>query len=68
MPRKNFVADLQEAMSADPLVATNIFDLQPGSEDGSLWFKYESPGGGSQTVKIEAQVTGTCCSKYHRMR
>ena len=55
MPRKAFVADLQEAIDTE--LTNNIFDLRPGDEDGSFRFKYEPPGGGSQVIKLEAQVT-----------
>ena len=57
MPRKAFIADLQEAKSqfSNP----NIFDLKAGGEDGSVTFKYKVPAETGQYVTLQAFVPGT---------
>ena len=59
MPRKAFVADLQEAVGANLSGSNNILDLKPGDDDGSFRFTHQGPGGDSPLVEVEAQVTGT---------
>ena len=56
MPRKAFVADLQEAIRNR--VSSRISELQTGDEDGSFTFTYTMVGGDAQEVTIHVQVTG----------
>ena len=54
MPRKAFVADLQEAIR--DFTYENFSDLRPGEEDGTIAFQYNDHG---QNVTIQAICPGT---------
>ncbi len=56
MPRKAFVADLQD--SVDNFHKANILNLRAGEEDGLVNFDYLSQDG--STTKITILVTGQC--------
>ncbi len=56
MPRKAFVADLQEAIGST--VSSRISELQTGDEDGSFMFTYTMLGVGAQQVTIQVLVPG----------
>lgn len=56
MPRKAFVADLQEAIGSN--VSSRISELGTGDEDGSLTFTYNMVGGDAQQVTIQILVPG----------
>ena len=56
MPRKAFVADLQEVIQQ--FSSPNITDLKAGGEDGSVTFLYKVPGGSAQDVTVQAFVPG----------
>lgn len=55
MPRKAFVADLQEAVGSNS--SARISNIKNGDEDGSLTFTY-MPGAQAQEVAIQALVPG----------
>lgn len=59
MPRKAFVADLQEAIGST--VSSRISELQTGDEDGSFMFTYTILGVDAQQVTIQVLVPGKCC-------
>ena len=50
MPRKAFVADLQEAVKA--FERNNISNLRPGEEDGMINFQYHMNDGVSTDITI----------------
>ena len=56
MPRKAFVADLQEVIQQ--FSSPNISDLKAGGEDGSITFQYKVPGGPAPNVTVQAFVPG----------
>lgn len=56
MPRKAFVADLQEAIRNNDF--SRISELQPGEEDGSFMFTYTMVGADAQQVTIQVLVPG----------
>lgn len=56
MPRKAFVADLQEAISGPPV--EGVSELQAGEEDGSFTFVYTPKSSTYAPVPIHALVTG----------
>ena len=55
MPRKAFVADLQEAVRDFKRV--QVSDLQAGEEDGMIAFAYHLATG--DTVEVTVMVPGT---------
>ena len=61
MPRKAFVADLQDAVCN--FHRSNILELRAGEEDGLINFDYACQG---STTKITALVTGQCPFKILR--
>lgn len=54
MPRKAFVADLQEAIRE--FESENLSDLKAGDEDGTITFKYHGPC--SQGTTVQAIIPG----------
>ena len=56
MPRKAFVADLQEVLQQ--FKSPNVSDLTAGGEDGSVTFQYKVPGGSTPDVTVQAFVPG----------
>ena len=56
MPRKAFVADLQEAIRE--FRSPNFSDLKSGDEDGTITFQYYDRGGDTQGTTIQAIVPG----------
>lgn len=56
MPRKAFVADLQDAIGSN--ISSRISELQTGDEDGSFTFTYNMVGGDAQQVTIQILVPG----------
>ena len=56
MPRKVFVADLQESIRS--FCHERLFDVGTGSEDGSIVFKYALKDGPASEAAIQALVTG----------
>lgn len=54
MPRKAFVADLQEAVAK--FQRFNVTDLKAGEEDGMITFEYSHDG---VATEIVSQVLGT---------
>ena len=61
MPRKAFVADLQEAISG--FGGPNLSDLKAGDEDGTITFRYYNQGGNTQGTIIQAIVPGKIASR-----
>lgn len=59
MPRKAFVADLQDAIS--DFVKTNVSELKAGEEDGMINFNYHLADG--DTTRITILVPGKCCKR-----
>lgn len=57
MPRKAFVADLQNAI--DEFRSENISDLRAGEEDGTISFDYSVNDGAYEAITIQAIVPGT---------
>lgn len=55
MPRKAFVADLQEAIH--DFRSDYFSNLKAGEEDGTITFQYHEHGG-AQTTTIQAIVPG----------
>jgi hypothetical protein len=66
MPRKAFVADLQDAK--EQLVPDWVIDLKAGDDDGVLIFSYKSPGDRLPAVKIQAHVSGTHYYTAHQFQ
>jgi len=64
MPRKAFVADLQEAIGSS--VSSRISKLQTGDEDGSFTFTYTKLGDDAQHVTIQVLVPGKCLLQAFR--
>ena len=56
MPRKAFVADLQEAIQQ--FSSPNVSDLKAGGEDGSVTFQYKVAGGSAPDVTVQAYIPG----------
>lgn len=61
MPRKAFVADLQDAIHK--FESPNLSDLKPGDEDGTITFQYHDHGGDTQGTTIQAIVPGKIASR-----
>lgn len=61
MPRKAFVADLQEAIRE--FGSPNFSDLKPGDEDGTIAFQYYDHGGDAQGTTIQAIVPGKIANR-----
>jgi DNA/RNA endonuclease YhcR with UshA esterase domain len=57
MPRKAFVADLQNAIHE--FQSENVSNLRAGDEDGTITFEYITHDGGNRNTKIQAIVPGT---------
>ena len=57
MPRKAFVADLNEALES--VGGKNFSDLRQGDDDGTFTFKHKLPGGDSPEVTVQALIPGT---------
>ena len=56
MPRKAFVADLQNAIGTS--VSARVSNIQAGGEDGTFTFTYTSLGSNAQQVTIQGLVPG----------
>ena len=56
MPRKAFVADLQEAKSSS--VLSNVHNIRAGEDDGTFTFTYKQAGAGSTAVTVHMHVSG----------
>lgn len=56
MPRKAFVADLQDVLQH--FRSPNISDLKAGGEDGSVTFQYKVLDGSASDVTVQAFVPG----------
>ncbi len=56
MPRKAFVADLQDVLRH--FRSPNISGLKAGGEDGSVTFQYKVPEGSAANVTVQAFVPG----------
>jgi DNA/RNA endonuclease YhcR with UshA esterase domain len=57
MPRKAFVADLQNAIHE--FHSENVSNLQAGDEDGTITFEYITHDDEYRNTKIQAIVPGT---------
>lgn len=57
MPRKAFVADLQNAI--DEFRSENVSNLRAGEEDGTISFDYITHDGANEAITIQAIVPGT---------
>ncbi|MCJ1473725.1 hypothetical protein MMC13_002376 [Lambiella insularis] len=55
MPRKAFIADLQQATDNPP--SDRVSDLKAGDDDGTFVFTYESPGNHTTAVPIHAHIS-----------
>lgn len=64
MPRKAFVADLQEAIRE--FGSPNFSDLKPGDEDGTITFQYYNHGGDNEGTTIQAIVPGKIAPRPFR--
>lgn len=56
MPRKAFVADLQEAQEL--VLLGHKLDLKAGDDDGTFTFTYKPPGNDGTQVTVHAHVPG----------
>ena len=56
MPRKAFVADLQEVLQQ--FNSPNVCDLKPGGEDGSVTFQYKVSERSAPDVTVQAFIPG----------
>lgn len=61
MPRKAFIADLQEAIHE--FGSPNFSDLKAGDEDGTISFQYYNHGGDTQGTTIQAIIPGKITSR-----
>ena len=57
MPRKAFVADLNEAIKTPG--GKYVYDLKQGDDDGTFTFKHRVHGGDSPEVTVQALIPGT---------
>lgn len=64
MPRRAFVADLQNAI--DEFRSENISDLRAGEEDGTISFEYITHDGAYEATTIQAIVPGMTAIPKHR--
>lgn len=63
MPRKTFVADLQEAIHE--FQSENLSNLRAGDEDGTITFDYATHDGAYEATTIQAIVPGTSSIPVH---
>lgn len=56
MPRKAFVADLQEAIKE--FRCERLLNLKTGDEDGIIAFEYQASGEAAEAITIQAIVPG----------
>lgn len=56
MPRKAFIADLQEAIKE--FRCGNLLNLKTGDEDGTITFEYWANSGAAEATTIQAIVPG----------
>ena len=56
MPRKAFVADLQDATRN--IVLSNVHDVRAGEDDGTFTFTYKQAGVDSSALAIYVHVSG----------
>lgn len=66
MPRRAFVADLQNAI--DEFRSENILDLRAGDEDGTISFDYITNDGAYEATTIQAIVPGMTAVPKHITR
>jgi len=56
MPRKAFVADLQEAQEL--VLSEHKLNLRAGDDDGTFTFTYKPPGNNATQVTVHALIPG----------
>lgn len=65
MPRKAFVADLNEAIKTPN--GNHVYDLKQGDDDGTFTFKHKVLGGDSPEVTVQALIPGMKAQLQHRI-